>query len=138
MKFLLVFVVSLGIVQAIVQEDSDNFVETLSSPLHAKLVKEFGPAGNEKCENEKIVELSKGHTKCTQKNRLVEISEVNNFDHTICYVNWVATMGKYGAPITVYKLGHLFPNYNVLIGNFNNYSSNSIVSDDQDEIILHT
>ena len=35
-----------------------------------------------------------------------------------------------GAPITVYQLGHLFPNYNVLIGNFDNYSSNLIVSDE--------
>ena len=35
-----------------------------------------------------------------------------------------------GAPITVYYLGHLFPNYNVLMGNFDNYSSNLIVSDD--------
>ena len=32
--------------------------------------------------------------------------------------------------ITVYYLGHLFPNYNVLMGNFDNYSGNSIVSDD--------
>ena len=32
--------------------------------------------------------------------------------------------------ITVYLGGHLFPNYNVLIRNFDNYSSNSIVSDD--------
>merc|ERR1712241_762887 len=75
MKFLLVLVVSLGLVQGIVQEYSEEIFETLSSPLHAKLVKEFGPAGNDKCENEKIVELSKGHTKCTQKNRLVEISK---------------------------------------------------------------
>ena len=90
MKFLLVFVVCLGLVQAIVQEDSEEIFETLSSPLHAKLVKEFTPAGNEKCENEKIVKLSKDHTKCTQKNRLVEISKVNNFDHTICYVNTMA------------------------------------------------
>ena len=83
MKFLLVFVISLGLVQAIVQEDSEEFFETLSSPLHAKLVNEFGQAGNEKCENEKIVELSKDHTKCTQKNRLVEISEVNNLDYNL-------------------------------------------------------
>ena len=32
--------------------------------------------------------------------------------------------------ITVYKLGHVFPNYNVLIGNFDHYCSNLIVSDD--------
>ena len=44
----------------------------------------------------------------------------------------------YSTPITVYYLGHLFPNYNVLMGNFDNYSSNSIVSDDYDQNILHT
>ena len=43
----------------------------------------------------------------------------------------------YGAPIIVYYLGHLFSNYNVLMSNFDNYSSNSIVSDDQDQNILH-
>ena len=37
---------------------------------------------------------------------------------------------SYDESITVYKLGHLFPNYNALIGNFDNYCSNLIVSDD--------
>ena len=37
---------------------------------------------------------------------------------------------SYDESITVCKLGHLFPNYNVLIGNFDNFSSNLIVSDD--------
>ena len=32
--------------------------------------------------------------------------------------------------ITVYKLVHIFPNYIVLIGNFDNYCSNFTVSDD--------
>ena len=36
----------------------------------------------------------------------------------------------YGAPITVYYLGHLFPNYNIVNSNFDNYISNSIVNDD--------
>ena len=42
----------------------------------------------------------------------------------------VAIHYSYNESITVYKLGHLFPNYNVLIGNFDNYCSNLIVSDD--------
>ena len=37
---------------------------------------------------------------------------------------------SYDESITVYKLGHLFPNYNVLIGIFDNYCSNLIVCDD--------
>ena len=74
----MVFVISLGFVQA--QADSDEIVETLSSPLHAKLVREFGPASNEKCENEKIGELSKDHVKCTQAINRLEIREVNNLD----------------------------------------------------------
>ena len=37
---------------------------------------------------------------------------------------------SYDESITVYKLGQLLPNFNVLIGNFDNYCSNLIVSDD--------
>ena len=71
MKVLMVFVISLlGLVV-----HSDEIVETLSSPLHAELVKKFG---NEKCENEKIGELSKDHVKCTQAINREDISEVNN------------------------------------------------------------
>ena len=67
----MVFVISLlGLVV-----HSDEIVETLSSPLHAELVKKFG---NEKCENEKIGELSKDHVKCTQAINREDISEVNN------------------------------------------------------------
>ena len=32
--------------------------------------------------------------------------------------------------ITVYRILQNFPNYNVLINNFDNYSSNSIICDD--------
>ena len=71
MKVLIVFVISLlGLVV-----HSDEIVETLSSPLHAELVKKFG---NEKCENEKIGELSKDHVKCTQAINREDISEVND------------------------------------------------------------
>jgi len=68
MKVLIVFVISLlGLVV-----HSDEIMETLSSPLHAELVKKFG---NEKCENEKIGELSKDHVKCTQAINREDISE---------------------------------------------------------------
>ena len=71
MKVLIVFAISLlGLVV-----HSDEIMETLSSPLHAELVKKFG---NEKCENEKIGELSKDHVKCTQAINREDISEVNN------------------------------------------------------------
>ena len=48
----------------------------------------------------------------------------------IIWIHLDTTIYSYDESITVYKLGHLFPNYNVLIGNFDNYCSNLIVSDD--------
>ena len=54
-------------------------------------------------------------------------------NYVFCHVQFSGVIQNhysYDESITVYKLGHLFPNYNVLIGNFDNYCSNLIVSDD--------
>ena len=41
--------------------------------------------------------------------------------------------------ITVYRILQYFPNFNVQINNFNNYSSNSIICDDfKQKNLVHT
>ena len=40
--------------------------------------------------------------------------------------------------ITVYRILQYFQNYNDLINNFDNYSSNSIICDDFEQKNLHT
>ena len=60
----------------------------------------------------------------------LDISKLFVFHPILMKLGEVVVHYSYDESITVYKLGHLFPNYNVLIGNFDNYCSNLIVSDD--------